>query len=199
MFQGRELVLASASPRRRELLAGLGVAFTVCPADIDETPRAGEAVARFVARMAREKAGTVAGREVAGPVLAADTVVVCDELPFGKPRDREDALAMLGRLSGRWHRVLSAVCLVAGDVTREVLTETEVRFRPLARGEAAAYWATGEPCDKAGAYAIQGLGGCLVQEIRGSYSGVVGLPLAETLGLLRSAGIPCGPGGLTDA
>ncbi len=199
MSQGRELVLASASPRRRELLAGLGVMFTVCPADIDETPRASEPVECFVARMAREKAGAVLGRGLAGPVLAADTIVVCDELALGKPRDRADALAMLERLSGRWHRVLSAVCLAVGGEIHEALTKTEVRFRPLACGEAAAYWATGEPCDKAGAYAIQGLGGCLVQEIRGSYSGVVGLPLAETLGLLRDAGIPCGPVGLTDA
>lgn len=199
MSQGRELVLASASPRRRELLAGLGVRFTVRPADIDETPAGDEPVDHFVARMAREKAAVVAERITAAAVLAADTIVVCDGRPLGKPRDRVEGLAMLARLSGRWHSVLSAVCLAVDGVRREVLTKTDVRFRILASGEAEGYWATGEPLDKAGAYAIQGIGGCMVKELRGSYSGVVGLPLAETLGLLRGAGIPCGPGGLSDA
>lgn len=190
----RRLILASASPRRRELLALMGVEFVVSPADIDESRLPAEPPEAFVARLAAAKADAVAAVSRPAPVLAADTIVVCDGAVLGKPRDRAEAIATLERLSGRWHRVLSAVSLVDGGHRRDALTDTEVAFRALAPGEASAYWATGEPADKAGAYAIQGLGGCFVTAIRGSYSGVVGLPMAETLALLRSAGIACGPG-----
>lgn len=189
----RRLILASASPRRRELLALMGVRFVVRPADIDESVLPGEPVTDFVCRLAAAKAAAVAATEQQAAVLAADTLVVCEGEVLGKPRDRADALAMLGRLSGRWHRVLSAVSLLADGQRHDALTDTEVCFRAFAPGEAEAYWASGEPADKAGAYGIQGLGGCFVTAIRGSYSGVVGLPMAETLALLRAASIPCGP------
>ncbi|MCC5868508.1 MAG: septum formation inhibitor Maf [Gammaproteobacteria bacterium] len=192
-----QLILASASPRRRELLALMGVTCTVRPSEIDEALHDGESPEAYVSRLADAKMRAIADvADVVGSqaVLAADTIVVCDDQILGKPRDRADALAMLRRLSGRWHRVLSAVTLRAGGRAGQALTDTAVCFRALDDAECAAYWDSGEPHDKAGAYGIQGLGGCFVSEIRGSYSGVVGLPMAETLALLRGAGIPCGPG-----
>lgn len=188
-----QLILASASPRRHELLALMGVAFTVRPASLDEATYDGETPEVYVTRLADAKAEAIAAIADTRAVLAADTIVVCDDQIFGKPRDRSDALAMLIRLSGRWHRVLSAVVLRWQDHAVQALTDTAVCFRELDPAECAAYWDCGEPQDKAGAYGIQGLGGCFVTEIRGSYSGVVGLPMAETLALLRGAGIPCGP------
>ncbi len=188
-----QLILASASPRRRELLALMGVACTVRPSLVDETPAEDESPEDYVTRLAQAKASAIADVGDTHAVLAADTIVVCDERILGKPRDRADALAMLQQLSGRWHRVLSAVVLRWQGQAAQALTDTAVCFRKLDPAECAAYWECGEPRDKAGAYGIQGLGGCFVSEIRGSYSGVVGLPMAQTLVLLRDAGIPCGP------
>lgn len=181
--------LASVSPRRRELLTQIGVPHSIVGADIDETALPGEAPLDYVARMARRKALTVRQRGERLPVLAADTTVVLDNTIFGKPRDRKDCLAMLGRLSGRTHEVLTAVALAStGDVTLRVSVST-VRFRGLTPEECAAYWETGEPRDKAGGYAIQGLAAVFVESLSGSYSGVMGLPLFETAELLSAAGL----------
>jgi septum formation protein len=158
---------------------------------VDEIPRAGETAADYVVRLALHKAGCahagVARGEVL-PVLAADTAVVVDDLILGKPRDRDEGLAMLARLAGRTHRVFSAVALV-GRETDFRLNVSEVSFRPIEPREAEAYWASGEPRDKAGGYAIQGLGAVFVETLQGSYSGVMGLPLFETAQLLQNAGI----------
>lgn len=190
-MDGVHLVLASASPRRRDLLDQLGVRYTVEPAQIDETPGAGEPPRDYVQRMAREKAAAVTARHrgAGTAVLAADTTVVLDGTALGKPRDRADAIAMLTALGGRTHRVLTAVCLDSAAGETVSLVETEVDFVALDSGVCDAYLASGEPWDKAGGYGIQGLGGALVSAIRGSYSNVVGLPLAETRQLLRAAGI----------
>ncbi len=186
------LYLASGSPRRAELLAQIGVPFTVLKApDIDETVNAGEPSRDYVARMAREKAA--AGRANAPgpePVLGADTAVVLDDRVLGKPGDDGQALAMLRDLQGREHRVLCAVCLIAGGEQRVALSDTRVRLRALDEARLRAYVATGEGRDKAGAYGIQGLGAALVASLSGSYSGVVGLPLEETVPLLEWAGVP---------
>ena len=182
--------LASVSPRRRELLAQIGVPHRVVGADIDETVGAGEAPRDYVLRMACQKALTVRERGETLPVLAADTTVVLDNTIFGKPRDRDDGLAMLGRLSGRTHEVLTAVALAnSRDVTLRLSVST-VRFRGLSSEECAAYWETGEPRDKAGGYAVQGAAAVFIESLSGSYSGVMGLPLFETGELLRAAGVP---------
>ena len=184
------LCLASASPRRRELLAQIGVPHVVTSADIDETVLPGESPAEYVLRMARNKAVVVRDAGQRLPVLAADTAVVLDGVIYGKPRDREHALDMLRRLSGRTHEVLTAVALADHRGTRTRLSLSEVTFRTLTEEECAAYWESGEPRDKAGAYAIQGLAAVFVERISGSYSGVMGLPLFETAELLRAAGVP---------
>ncbi|MDZ7642537.1 MAG: Maf family protein [Desulfurivibrio sp.] len=192
MFQNRQpLVLASASPRRRELLAGLGLEFTVRPAAIDETPAPGELPPPFVGRLAAAKARAVAGqlpvaKSAAAWVLAADTVVVLGREIMGKPRDREEAAEMLARLGNSSHRVLTAYCLHCRLTAAEeaAVVSTEVDFGPLSPELIAAYVASGEPLDKAGAYGIQGLGGVLVRQLRGSYSNVVGLPLNEVVAAL---------------
>ena len=189
-----QLVLASGSPRRRELLVGLGLKLHVRAADIDETPLANESPRDLVARLARGKASAVHGRlraESAGfglPVLGADTIVVMDGDVLGKPRDRAEALGMLARLSGSTHEVLTGVALVHESV-QIMVSRSQVRFRIIDAAEAEAYWATGEPCDKAGAYGIQGIGGIFVASLEGSYSGVMGLPVAETEALLLKAGV----------
>jgi len=183
------LTLASESPRRRELLEQIGVAHLVSGADIDETVRAGEAPADYVVRMACAKARTVRARSPGLPVLAADTTVVVDGLILAKPRDRADGLAMLGRLSGRSHQVLTAVALAAASGITFRLSASEVRMRAVTPEECAAYWETGEPRDKAGGYAIQGRGALFIEHLNGSYSGVMGLPLYETGQLLAAAGI----------
>jgi septum formation protein len=189
------LCLASVSPRRQELLAQIGVPHTVVGAHIDETVRRDEAPREYVSRMAREKALAVRAKGELLPVLAADTTVVLDEVVFGKPKGRADGLEMLTQLSGRTHQVLTAVALSVGaDVSLSVST-SEVRFRPLAPEECAAYWETGEPHDKAGGYAIQGRGAVFIEWLSGSYSGVMGLPLFETAELLQAAGVPCWYGG----
>jgi septum formation protein len=184
------LILASSSPRRRELLDQIGVEYRVQPVDVDETPRQGEAPEAFARRMALEKAW--AGWKAQGsglPVLGADTVVSLGGAILGKPADRDDALHMLGRLSGATHQVFSAVALVHGQREALRLSSTQVRFRTLAPAEISAYWDSGEPADKAGAYAIQGLGALFVEHIEGSYTGVVGLPLCETGQLLDAFGV----------
>lgn len=180
--------LASTSPRRREILQTLGVEFDVVLVDTDETAIDGESPEALVLRLAKAKADAVTAPEIK-TVLAADTVVVLGERVLGKPRDAEDAIEMLLALSGQSHRVMTGVALKTGERTRAVLSTTNVQFREIDRDEALAYWQSGEPCDKAGAYGIQGLGGMFVEAIDGSYSGVMGLPVFETVELLKSAGI----------
>ena len=186
------LILASASPRRRELLAQLGVQFEVVVADIDETPVAGEAPEVYVVRMALEKARAVKARlgDAEALVLGSDTAVVVDGEILGKPRDRADGLAMLARLSGRVHHVYTAVASV-GPAGREAsrLSVSSVIWRDVSEAERVAYWATGEPHDKAGGYAIQGKAAVFVSRLEGSFSGVMGLPLFETAALLESGGV----------
>jgi septum formation protein len=186
---GPLLTLASESPRRRELLGQIGVAHVVSAADIDETVRQGEAPADYVVRMACAKARAVHARSAHLPVLAADTTVVVDGLILAKPRDRTDGLAMLARLSGRSHQVLTAVALAAASGITFRLSASEVRMRAVTPEECAAYWETGEPRDKAGGYAIQGRGALFIEYLSGSFSGVMGLPLYETGQLLAAAGI----------
>lgn len=184
-----QLVLASTSPRRRELLAQLGVAFDVLPVSIDERPLAAEQAADHACRLALAKARAGAaqvGAEVC--VLGADTVVVVDGEIFGKPADAEAAAVMLRRLSGRTHEVLSAVARVYRGGHQVRLSESKVTLRALSAAEIAAYCASGEPLDKAGAYAIQGRAAAFVRHLEGSYSGVVGLPLFETAELLAGVG-----------
>jgi len=181
-------VLASASPRRRELLAGLGLAFTVRAAEVDESPLPGEDPAACVRRLAAAKA---AARAEAGElVLAADTVVVLDGRMLGKPRDAADARRMLASIAGREHAVLTGVTLheVAGGRRETVVETSRVRMAPLEPREIDWYVATGEPLDKAGAYAVQGLGALLVEEVHGNYTNVVGLPLPATRRLFGALG-----------
>lgn len=188
------LCLASASPRRADLLRQLGVPHVVMPSGADETRGAGEPPADYVLRLARSKAagvlGAAGGRTGGLPVLAADTSVVVDDEVLGKPLDAAECRDMLGRLSGREHEVLTAVALASSGETRTRLSRSRVRFRRLGAAEIDAYWATGEPRDKAGGYAIQGYGAVFVERLEGSYSGVVGLPLFETAELLAEAGVP---------
>jgi septum formation protein len=181
------LVLASQSPRRRELLAQLGLALDVRPSAADEAVHPGEPPRDYVLRVAREKARAVPGELV----LAADTAVVLGEEVLGKPAGDEDARRMLRALSGTEHEVLTAVVVrrAAPPLELEALVATRVRFARLSEAEIAWYVATGEPRDKAGAYAIQGAGGAFVLSVAGSVSNVVGLPLAETAELLRRAGL----------
>jgi nucleoside triphosphate pyrophosphatase len=183
------LCLASMSSRRRELLAQIGVPHTVVAAHVDESLLAGESPGEYVARLARLKAATVRGRGESLPVLAADTSVVLDGTLYGKPADRAAGLAMLEALAGRTHEVLTAVALATGSGVALRVNSSSVRFRDIARAEMEAYWETGEPCDKAGGYAVQGYGAVFVASLSGSYSGVMGLPLLETAQLLREAGI----------
>ncbi|MBT8082665.1 MAG: septum formation inhibitor Maf [Gammaproteobacteria bacterium] len=182
------LHLASTSPRRREILVSLGLEFTVVPVDVDETPRDGETPAEMVLRLAvaKAEAARVPQDDV---VIGSDTAVVVDGRALGKPMDRDDCLAMLESLAGRAHTVLTGVALSGPHGALSAMSETEVRFRDIDRDEMLAYWQSGEPRDKAGAYAIQGLGGAFVERIAGSYSGVVGLPVFETAGLLEAVGI----------
>ncbi|MBN2495410.1 MAG: septum formation inhibitor Maf [Deltaproteobacteria bacterium] len=187
-----EIVLASTSPRRRYLLELAGLDFRVQESAVAEAPGDEESPHDFVRRAARHKAQAVAAGCALGTwVLGADTVVVVDEEVFGKPADRDDARRMLRALSGRSHLVLTAVCLEqAGEATEaEILSQTEVAFRPLEDGIIEGYLDTGEPADKAGAYGIQGRGALLVRSISGSYTNVVGLPLCETVQMLEQAGV----------
>lgn len=185
------LCLASASPRRRALLEQIGVPHTLASADIDEARRKDESPVEYVRRMAQEKARMVWERQSSLPVLAADTTVVLDGVVHGKPRDRAHAIEMLATLSGCTHQVMTAVALATPGGVHLKLSESTVKFRSISAEERTAYWDTGEPRDKAGGYAIQGLGAVFIESVTGSYSGVMGLPLFETAELLRSAGLPC--------
>lgn len=182
-----QIYLASSSPRRRELLDQLGMRYAVLATDVDETVQAGEGAEEHVIRLALAKAAAgwarVAGAGI--PVLGADTVVVQNNQIMGKPANQAQGLAMLRRLSGHTHRVLTAVAVVRGELRRVLVSSSEVSFRKLRDSECIAYWETGEPWDKAGGYAIQGLGGLFVCRLVGSYSGVMGLPLYETGTLLQ--------------
>ena len=198
------IYLASKSPRRRDLLRQIGVNFDVLTfragergedADVDETPLPGEAVERYVERLALAKAQAGMRRVLwrkllPHPVLAADTTLEVDGEIVGKPRDAAEAHAILERLSGRRHRVLTAVAMSDGERTRSRLSVSEVAFRRLSEHDIRRYVATGEPFDKAGAYGIQGHGAIFVEEIRGSYSGIMGLPQFETAALLEIFGHP---------
>lgn len=183
-------MLASGSPRRAALLARLGLHPQVRPADLDETPRPGEDPASLVTRLAGAKAAASAahgsGDEV---VLAADTVVVLDGVALGKPDDRDHAAALLGALSGRTHEVVTGVCVLRGPLAATTRVTTQVTFRRLTGTEVAWYVGTGEPDDKAGGYGLQGAGAVLVDRVDGSDTNVIGLPLAETVGLLRDVGL----------
>ncbi|HWT67975.1 MAG TPA: Maf family protein [Pseudomonas sp.] len=190
----KRLYLASGSPRRRELLTQIGVPFTAISADIDETPLTHESPSDYVERLARGKAA--AGRDVVVSevpfcVLGADTAVVLNGKILGKPVDEADACAMLKMLSDSEHEVLTAIALLDGERCESRVVRSVVRFRPIGSDEATAYWASGEPRDKAGGYGIQGLGAVFVAALNGSYSAVVGLPLCETAQLLGHFGIPC--------
>ncbi len=185
------ICLASASPRRRELLDQMGVPHKIMAAHIDETVRAWEGPRDYVIRMAQDKAVAVRERGEKLPVLAADTSVVLDDVIFGKPVDRQDFVSMLGKLSGRTHDVLTSVALATDGGVHVLVSTSEVRFRSLTDEEIEKYWATGEPRDKAGGYAVQGFGAVFIEWLSGSYSGVMGLPIFETAELLQEAGIPC--------
>ena len=184
------LVLASGSPRRRQLLDMLGIPFRVVPPDTDETRQASELPETYVTRLAREKAQSVAAREPGSVVLAADTTVVLRGEVFGKPQTPAEAGEMLHRLQGRSHQVMTAVAVASDGRVEHALDVTDVVLRRLAEQEIAAYVATGEPLDKAGAYAIQGKGAALVEGIRGDFFSVMGLPLRLALQLLQRFGVP---------
>ena len=186
-----KLILASASPRRNELLSALGLDFEVIPSHIDEVPKDGETVADYVGRLSREKADAIARTNSDAWIIAADTVVYLDGAILEKPRDEADARRMLGQISGREHTVYSAVTLHRGDPAHSETRTVQTRVRMSALDEALIGWyvSTGEPMDKAGAYAVQGLGAMFIESINGNYTNVVGLPLPALLSLMRRAGI----------
>ena len=184
-----QLYLASRSPRRQELLRQVGLRFDVIAADVAERREPGQAPSSYAVAMALAKARAAQARAAGLPVLGADTDVVIDDEILGKPAGRDQALAMLGRLSGRTHEVFSSVAVVQDGRAETALSVTRVSFGAITPAQARAYWKSGEPADKAGAYAIQGFGAQFVREIHGSYSGVVGLPLYETLELLKRFGV----------
>lgn len=187
-MSGPGLILASGSPRRRQLLERLGLRFTVEPADVDESGRPGEAAPEHVERLALEKARSVAARHPGALVIGGDTVVVLDGAILTKPADAADAVGMLMRLQGRKHRVETGVAAVLDDRSAAAVVGVDVRFREFDRVTAEAYVATGEPLDKAGAYGIQGRGSVLVESIRGDFFAVVGLPVARLSALLEDLG-----------
>jgi len=188
------IYLASASPRRQELLRQLGVEFEAMPSNILEARQAGESPADYVLRVAHDKEQFVAKlvneRSLpVFPVLGADTEVVLDGEILGKPQDRAHGMVLLRRLSGRTHEVLSAVCVIDQDSEHTALSTSRVTFSPLTEVDIAQYWETGEPADKAGAYAIQGKAAAFIERLEGSYSGVMGLPLHELAGILKKIGM----------
>lgn len=183
------IYLASLSPRRRELLDQIGVRHQVLTAPVDETPHPDESPEDYVRRLAVAKARAGHAQASDLPVLGADTAVVLDGHILGKPDDREHGLAMLRALSGREHRVLTGVALLNGNHEDYRLSDSRVSFRSLDETEIGRYWDSGEPADKAGGYAVQGLGAVFISHLSGSYSGVMGLPLYETAQLLRAAGL----------
>lgn len=185
--------LASSSPRRRELLAQIGVPFRVLEVSVDESVVPGEPAPAYVARLAGAKAAAGWGLRLAGqgaPVLAADTAVVLGDSILVKPADRDEGERMLRELSGRTHAVLTAIAVASAQGVQSRLSRSEVTFRVIGAAEARDYWDTGEPHDKAGGYAIQGGAAAFVVDLRGSYSGVMGLPLYETAELLAAQGVP---------
>jgi septum formation protein len=185
------IVLASASARRSQLLTQIGIRHRIVGADIDESPRRGERPAAYVERLARDKAQAVVARlgDPDRPVLAADTTVVLDGRVFGKPANEADCVEMLGALAGRRHAVLTGIALWHDGRVSRALGRSYVTFRAIGEEERRRYWSSGEPAGKAGAYAIQGLGAVFVERLEGSFSGVMGLPLFETAGLLDGAGV----------
>jgi nucleoside triphosphate pyrophosphatase len=187
--------LASASPRRSQLLRQIGVAHDVRPVDLDESRRADESPRDYVLRLAREKALAGIASGGAMPVLGADTTVAIGDEIFVKPQDENDAVRMLAALSGRTHDVWTAIALASESRVDTAISETRVTFRGLSDAECRHYWASGEPVDRAGAYAIQGLAAVFIARLEGSYTGVMGLPLFETAALLDAAGVrrwlPC--------
>lgn len=188
------IYLASASPRRQELLRQIGIAFEAMPANLPEVPQAGERPEDYVLRVARAKAQHVA-RQVRErgltprPVLGADTEVVLEDEILGKPRDAQQGQAMLRKLAGRTHEVLTALVLLHQDAEYKTLNRSRVTFGPLAETDIQRYWDSGEPADKAGGYAVQGRAAAFIQHIEGSYSGIMGLPLFELMQLLQQAGV----------
>lgn len=188
------LLLASASPRRRALLASLGLAVEVLPVDVDERPLPGESADVTSLRLAHAKAAAARAVAAGRPILAADTIVLLDDVLLGKPRDAAEARSMLRQLSGRWHEVLTGVALSLPDGrVFEALARTAVRFAALDEEEIARYTAGREPYDKAGGYALQGTAAWFIEELRGSVTNVVGLPLEAVRRLFREAGLPLPP------
>ncbi|HJP84720.1 MAG TPA: Maf family protein [Gemmatimonadaceae bacterium] len=184
-----KVILASGSPRRRQLLELIGIEHDVSPSNIDETLRPRETPRRHAERLAREKAATIATREPERITIAADTIVVINRKVLGKPRDADDARRMLSMLSGREHTVITAVAVARGRKIRSAVEEVKVKFRRLREEDIDAYIATGEPMDKAGAYGIQGFGATIVECVNGDYFSVMGLPLARLVMLLRDLGV----------
>lgn len=190
MAEKLPLILASSSPRRAELLQAAGISFRVQAANVDEAVQTGERSIDYVIRLAREKASVVAELcQESAVVLGADTIVVIENELIGKPADEDDARSMLRMLSGKWHEVLTGVALIAPREARTDAATTRVKFAPLSDDEIEWYVASGEPSDKAGAYAIQGLASRFVERIEGSYSNVVGLPVETVWRLLKEMGI----------
>lgn len=191
----KQLILASQSPRRKNLLTQLGYQFTTMSADIDESVKSNEQPKDYVVRLAKEKANTIFSalsmqQQSNIIVLGADTSVVIDGDILGKPTDEADCISTLLRLSNKQHQVLTAIAAISADQVISTLVETQVQFKSITIEEIKEYWRTEEPCDKAGSYAIQGIGGQFVTTINGSYSAVVGLPLYETVQLLAQVGLP---------
>ena len=183
------LILASASPRRRDLLQNLGLTFDIIPADIDETPRTDETPEDLVNRLSTQKAAAIAAEHPESLVIAADTVVTLDGDVLGKPVDKEENQAFIERLSGRTHRVYTGHAVQRGEEVAACVISTEVTFRNLSSHEVAWYTSTGEGMDKAGGYAIQGYGAALISEVRGCYFNVVGLSVANLLELVKEVGV----------
>ena len=190
------VVLASASPRRHELLNIIGIAHDVIPANIDESIRGGESPRKHAERLAREKASSVSGRDSGVVAIGADTIVLIDKKILGKPANTVDAGTMLSLLSGREHTVVTAVAVARGRKVCSAVEEVTVKFRKLTDDEIDAYIATGEPMDKAGAYGIQGYGATIVERIEGDYFAVMGLPLVRLISLLAELGVGYGFGRL---
>jgi len=186
------ITLASASPRRRELLQQIQVSYALLPVDIDESPLPREAPEQLVQRLAQQKAAAGFALEPRRPALGSDTIVVIDNEVLGKPVDRQQAIEMLGKLSGRSHQVMTAVAVCSEDKQSCVLNTSEVQFCELSAEQIEAYWQTGEPLGKAGGYGIQGLAAQFIVAISGSYSGIMGLPLYETAELLKQHGVYTG-------
>lgn len=189
MSSSYDLILASSSPRRKDFITKLGLNFQIVKPDADETVLVGENASDYVKRMANEKANIVAALHSNDIVLAADTIVVCDNRILGKPVNREDAKNILRLLSGRTHEVMTAVCIIKGDEEIEIFEVTKVTFAPLTEELIDTYVASGECDDKSGAYAVQGIGAMLIQKVEGSVSSVVGLPICQVRCALEKLGL----------